>query len=143
MTENGIPQGPADPDNRPRLVFADDDPLVRSVLARQLGNAFDCVGAAADADEAIALVVAHRPDVALLDVNMPGGGASRATRELRVQCPDTAIVILSIDEEASEVIELLRSGATTYLRKGIDAQSLIAKLSTAIGAHAGRTGDWT
>jgi two-component system, NarL family, response regulator DegU len=138
--EQNVTNGNKEPaEGRPRLVLADDDPIVRSVLGRQLRRSFECVGAAADADEALALVQQHRPDVALLDVNMPGGGAARVTRELRERFPGTAIVILSIDEEPSEVIDLLRSGATTYLRKGIGADELIEKLSAAIEAHAART----
>jgi DNA-binding NarL/FixJ family response regulator len=120
---------------RPRLVLADDDSVVRSMLTVQLQNAFEVVGAAVDAEQAIAFVEAHRPDVAILDVSMPGGGAGRATREIRARSPETAIVILSADELEKHVIELMIAGATTYLRKGIDAGDLIRTLSKAIEAH--------
>lgn len=121
--------------DRPRLVVADDDTFVCSMLASQLDAWFECVGAAADADEAIALVVEHRPDVAILDVNMPGGGAMHATREIRALSPETAIVILSGDEVHGEVVELLSAGAIAYLRKGIDPHSLGHKLIASINAH--------
>jgi DNA-binding NarL/FixJ family response regulator len=123
----------------PRVVFADDDPLVLATLAAQLAHTFECVGTARDADEAITLVESNRPELVILDVDMPGGGAVRATREIHVRSPETAIVILSGDEIRQGVVELLNAGAVTYLRKGIDQQSLIAKLTVAMTAH-GRLG---
>jgi DNA-binding NarL/FixJ family response regulator len=119
----------------PRVVFADDDPLVLATLAAQLAHTFECVGTARDADEAITLVESNRPELVILDVDMPGGGAVRATREIHVRSPETAIVILSGDEIRQGVVELLNAGAVTYLRKGIDQQSLIAKLTVAMTAH--------
>jgi two-component system response regulator DegU len=119
----------------PRLVIADDSALMRSTLYSQLESAFECVGMASDADEAIALVSAHRPDVALLDVNMPGGGAMHATREISARSPDTAVVILSIDETHRNVVDLVAAGAITYLVKGIDRDTLIEKLTASINAH--------
>jgi DNA-binding NarL/FixJ family response regulator len=127
---------------RPRLVIADDDAVVRSMLMAQLQDSFDCVGQAADAEEAIAVVVALRPDVTILDVNMPAGGAARATRQIAEDSPGTAIVILSIDETWADLIELLNAGAMTYLRKGVDEQTLVHDLGAAIEAH-GRRASWT
>jgi DNA-binding NarL/FixJ family response regulator len=121
---------------RPTLVMADDDADVRGVLVEQLREAFDCVGQASDAAEAIAVVAALRPDVVVLDVNMPAGGAARATRQIRVDSPGTAVVILSIDETWEDIIELLNAGAMTYLRKGLDEQKLVLDLKAAIDAHA-------
>lgn len=120
---------------RPRLVIADDDALVREAVAEQLTDTFECVGAAADALAAVELVVAQRPDVVILDVNMPGGGAVHATREIRKQAPETAIVVLSVDEVWADLIDLLNAGAMTYLRKGIDEATLASDLAAAIEAH--------
>jgi DNA-binding NarL/FixJ family response regulator len=119
----------------PRVVFADDDPVVLATLASQLAHAFECVGTAKNADHAITLVESLRPELVILDVDMPGGGAIRATREIHFRSPETAIVILSCDEMRQGVVELLNSGAVTYLRKGIDQQSLITKLTIAMQAH--------
>jgi DNA-binding NarL/FixJ family response regulator len=105
------------------------------MLAAQLDQTFECVGAAVDAPAAVALVVAQRPDVVILDVNMPGGGAMHATREIRKQSPDTAIVVLSIDEVRGDMSELLKAGAMSYLRKGIDERTLSRKLAAAIEGH--------
>jgi two-component system, NarL family, nitrate/nitrite response regulator NarL len=134
MTLQATPEQRAAPTQLPRLVIADDDSLTRSMLVSQLDREFECVGVAADATGAIALVVAEHPDVVILDVNMPGGGAIQATREIHAASPETAIVILSIDETWSDLIELLNAGAMTYLRKGIDAHTLAHDLKASIKA---------
>ncbi|MGD0197398.1 MAG: response regulator [Solirubrobacteraceae bacterium] len=120
---------------RQRIVIADDDPFVRALLEAQLADGFECVGCAADAAEAIALVVAEHPDVVMLDMSMPGGGAMRATVEIRERAPQTAIVILSVNETVGDMIDLLNAGAMTYLRKGIDDHSLSNDLNASITAH--------
>ena len=119
----------------PRLVVADDDRFVCSMLATQLEFKFECVATAGNAGDAIALVREHRPDVAILDVVMPGGGALAATRAIRACSPETAIVILSSDELHTEVLDLLRAGASAYLRKGIAGFDLARGLSAAVAAH--------
>ena len=68
----------ADPMYHPTLLIADDDAVVRSMLSLTLERQFDIVGAARDSDQAIALAQAAQPDVALIDVQMPGGGGLRA-----------------------------------------------------------------
>jgi DNA-binding NarL/FixJ family response regulator len=135
MTPASRPHSEDPPAARPRVVVADDDEIVRTVLSAQLAEDFECVGAAADATQAIALVTALNPDVVILDVNMPGGGAIQATREIRARAPKTAIVILSIDETWSDLIDLLNAGAMTYLRKGIDEATITHDLHAAIRAH--------
>jgi CheY-like chemotaxis protein len=120
---------------RQRLVIADNDPFVREALALQLAEGFDCVGSAVDATEAVALVLAEHPDVVILDMNMPGGGAMHATAAIRERAPNTAIVILSVNETVSDMIDLLNAGAMTYLRKGIDDHSLSHDLTASITAH--------
>jgi DNA-binding NarL/FixJ family response regulator len=118
-----------------RLVIADDDPVVRSALCLQLNNSFAVVGDARDADEAIERVDALRPDVVIVDVEMPAGGGLRATREIHSRAPEVAIVALSSDESDSTVREMLQAGAMTYVRKGIDGHQLNSILCSAIEAH--------
>ena len=121
--------------HRPRVLLADDDADLRELLAMQLAKHFTVVATAADAEEAIRLAVEHRPDVAVVDMQMPGGGGLRATRELHRQAPATAVVALSGDESDALVREVIAGGATRYLRKGIPRADLALALRGAISAH--------
>jgi len=120
----------------PSLVIADDDPVVCAMLSAQLERHFRVLGVAADAAGAIRLASAHRPDLALLDVEMPGGGPD-ATREIHAQSPDTAVVILSIDTSRASVLRFLDAGAAAYLRKGIPAERLVQRLVQATHVRRG------
>ena len=118
----------------PRALLADDEPLIRRALAAQLKREFSIVALAGDADRAISLAAKHHPDVALLDVEMPGGGL-HATRLIHERSPETAIVILTSDDSRSSVLQYLDAGAVAYLRKGMAPQQLVARLLEAITAH--------
>ncbi len=122
--------------SRPSLMIADDDPVVLAMLTGLLGEWFELVGVAADADEAIALAEARQPDAAIIDLEMPKGGGLHATSEIRARSPRTAIVILSADEQRESVLRLLSAGAICYARKGAPADVLAAKVSGSIDAHA-------
>ena len=122
--------------HRPTLLIADDDAVVRAVLTAQLGGAFRIVAAADDATEAIALAAQHRPDAALIDVEMPDGGAREAVPGIARVSPATRIVILSGDESRRSVLELLDAGAVAYLRKGISGAELARTLDEALAVEA-------
>jgi DNA-binding NarL/FixJ family response regulator len=126
------------PSSRPRLMIADDDPVVRSLLSASLGNAFDVVGVASDGEEAVELARASQPDAAVIDVEMPGGGGLRAVQGIVDAAPGTAIVVLSGDESDKVVRELMRAGATAYRRKGISPELLAGSLRDSIEAHPQR-----
>src|ERR1700748_676027 len=122
-------------DAHPTLLIADDDAVVRSMLSLTLERQFDIIGAARDSDQAIALAQAAQPDVALIDVQMPGGGGLRAIQGLTDVSPQAAAVILSGDEFEPMVRELMIAGAMTYVRKGIAPADLTALLPRAIRAR--------
>ncbi|MGZ8587071.1 MAG: EAL domain-containing protein [Actinomycetota bacterium] len=109
-----------------RTLIADDDAEVRSVLIDIIERAesLELVGVAEDAQQAIELAGRQQPDVALLDVKMPGGGP-RAAREIRASSPKTAIIALSAHEDARSVQEMLAAGAYNYLTKGTSPQDLV------------------
>ena len=119
----------------PTLLIADDDAVVRSMLSLTLERQFEIVGAARDSDQAIALAQAAQPDVALIDVQMPGGGGLRAIRGIAEVSPETAAVVLSADEFEPMVRELMIAGAMTYVRKGIAPAELAEMLHRAIRAR--------
>ena len=99
--------------------------------------ALECTGIFTARDKAAAHLIAGalRPDVALVDVQMPGGGARTAVRGIAEASPETAVVVLSGDESDSLVRELMIAGAMTYVRKGIAPHELAAVLHRAIRAR--------
>jgi DNA-binding NarL/FixJ family response regulator len=123
-------------DSRPRLIIADDDPVICSMLKMSLSAGFAVVGVAADSEAAIALARVNQPDAAVIDVEMPKGGGLSAVRGILDVAPATAIVVLSSDESDTVVRELMQAGAITYLRKGLAPQALADSLTESIRAHA-------
>lgn len=119
----------------PRLVIADDDPVVQLVLGMSLGHEFDVVGVAADSEHAIELARVNQPDAALVDVVMPKGGGLRAVRGILEVAPDTAIVMLSGYKAEGIVGELIKAGAIAYRRKGAEAHVLADALTESIKVH--------
>jgi len=103
--------------------------LLRAVIAADSG--LELVGCAVDATEAIAQAELHRPDVALIDVEMPGGGGPVAAREIAVCSPDTRIIALSGHDDRDNVIDMLRAGAVGYLLKSTPLPELRAAVRRA------------
>jgi DNA-binding NarL/FixJ family response regulator len=134
-----------DPDREPpmlKLLIADDDVVLQASLSARFSSAFEIVGGALDAERAIELADLHRPDVAIIDVRMPGGGGLRATREISERSPRTAIVALSSDESEPIVLAMLEAGAVTYAHKGVSTSRLTRVLESAIAAHATLLADY-
>jgi two-component system nitrate/nitrite response regulator NarL len=125
----------SDDDGRPTLLIADDDAVVRTALSLQLASGFDVIGLATNATEAIALAEQHRPDAALIDVEMPGGGAVEAIPRIASCSPHTCMVVLSGAESRQDVLNLLKAGAVAYIRKGVTGAHLSTILTQALRAH--------
>jgi EAL domain-containing protein (putative c-di-GMP-specific phosphodiesterase class I)/ActR/RegA family two-component response regulator len=125
------PGGPVTPAGPIRVLIADDEPALRNALATLLAHedGLVLVGEAGDADQAIELAVERRPDVALVDVNMPAGGGPRAAREIIRVSPETRVIALSAFEDRPTVMEMLRAGAVGYLVKGTAGQDLLGSIA--------------
>lgn len=120
-----------------QVLVADDDPMIRMALSEVLAAEadLDVVAVAKDAEEAVALAVAHGPDVAVLDVRMPGGGGTHAAREIRLRSPRTQLLAFSAYDDSGTAEELLRLGVREYLIKGITNAEIVAAVRRA-GADA-------
>ena len=98
-----------------RVVIGEDSVLLRAGVARLLQDAgIEVVGQAADADDLLRKVRAHRPDVAVVDIRMPPGNADdglQAARTMRAELPDIGVLVLSQYAEEHYVTELLQDGA--------------------------------
>lgn len=116
-----------------RILLIDDHTLFRSgirlLLQRQ--SDFEVVDEAADGLEGIKLAKRHQPDVILLDLNMPGLSGLETLQLLVQDLPHTAVVVLTVSEEADELKAALRDGARGYLLKNIEAETLVAGIRRA------------
>jgi EAL domain-containing protein (putative c-di-GMP-specific phosphodiesterase class I) len=117
-----------------RVLIAEDEVAVRAALAELISaeEGFQLVGAAGDAEEAISVAAQVLPDVALVDVKMPGGGGQRAAREIRSTSPDTRVIALSAYDDRGTVFEMLRAGASGYLVKGVPAGEILETIRRAM-----------
>jgi len=116
-----------------RVMVCDDDPMIREALSEVLEAEPDLivVGAAADADEAIALAGELAPEVIILDVRMPGGGGPRAAREILYRAPRTRILAFSAYDDSGTVAEMTRAGVVEYLLKGTPNTEIVAAVRRA------------
>jgi DNA-binding NarL/FixJ family response regulator len=127
---------PGTPDGPPlRIVIADDQASVREGLVLLLGGlpGIEVAGAAADGEQAVALVAEHHPDAILLDLHMPVLDGIGATRRLTAEHPDVAIVVLTTYADDSSVLDALHAGARSYLTKDADRTHIAQALRAAAG----------
>jgi DNA-binding NarL/FixJ family response regulator len=119
-----------------RVVMADDHAGSRTRMREALeAGGFQVCGEGATAEEAVNLALRHKPDVALLDVHMPGNGI-QAARTISRALPQTAIVMLSQFSHDEELIDSLRAGVDGYLLKDTAPVQLSAALSAVMAGEA-------
>lgn len=124
-------QNPASGDqensNLIRVMLVDDHALVREGTRRLLETESDVevVAEAASGEEAIEAAKRLHPDIAIMDIAMPGMGGIEATRAIKDCCPETAILVLSAYDDEPYLIALLEAGAAGFLLKNVHGQELI------------------
>jgi len=113
-----------------RVLIAEDDPAMRGAISEliQLSPGLELIGVAADADSAVEMATLLHPQVALLDVRMPGGGGLKAARRIRDVAPGVRMVAFSAYADRAAVLEMLRAGVSDYVVKGSDTDVLIAAI---------------
>jgi EAL domain-containing protein (putative c-di-GMP-specific phosphodiesterase class I)/DNA-binding NarL/FixJ family response regulator len=116
--------------NRVRVLVADDDPELRESLIHLVSvePTLALVGAAANAQQAIALASQYKPEVALVDARMRGGGGARVAREARFRAPETRILALSAYDDREVVMAMLGAGVTGYISKHAAPQEIVAAI---------------
>jgi two-component system nitrate/nitrite response regulator NarL len=125
-----------------RVVIADDHQLFREGLKGMLQDAgMEVVGEAADGADAVALVAELRPEVAVLDLNMPGTSGLQALRRIARSNPDIQTVVLTVSTEDDDVVEALVAGACGYLLKDTHVDRLADGIRQAAAGHMVISGD--
>jgi DNA-binding NarL/FixJ family response regulator len=121
-----------------RVVIADDHPIVRAGLSALLQSLPDVevVGVAADGHEAVREVVTTKPDVALIDLKMPGLDGLAATRELARVAPQVAVLVLTMHDDDDSVFAAMRAGARGYLVKGVEQDDIARAIRSVAGGEA-------
>lgn len=113
-----------------RLLLCDDHALFRDGLSSLLSYQDDFIvaGQAASGEEALSLALDLRPDVVLMDIDLPGINGIEATRRLKQSLPDVIVVMLTVYDDQERLFESIRAGAQGYLVKNIRSFELLEQL---------------
>ena len=120
-----------------RVAVIDDHTIVRNGLTQLIQSDPELVviGTAPDGEAGVVLCVEHRPDVALMDLSMPGIGGIEATRRIATEAPDVQVVVLTSFMDREQIVDALASGAIGYLVKDAEPEELLR------GIHAAARGE--
>lgn len=128
MTQNNIGDGEGESQTQIiRVLLADDHALVREGTRRLLEAEGDVevVAEAASGEEAVREAQRLHPDIAIMDIAMPGMGGIEATRNIKAHCPETAVLVLSAYDDEPYLLALLEVGAAGFLLKNVHGQELV------------------
>lgn len=120
-------------DTPQRLLIIDDHPLFRKGVSQLVKPEpeFDVVGEASSGEEGLELVQTLHPDMILLDLNMRGMDGVEVLKVIKSWGSDARVVMLTVSDEASDLVAALRAGADGYLLKETEPEALLAKLKEA------------
>jgi DNA-binding NarL/FixJ family response regulator len=110
---------------RPRVVIVEDHALTRAGLRTSLSTEFDIAGEAADGVTGYDLIVKERPDVAVIDIGLPGEDGIALTQRVREASPLTHVVIVTMIDLETQVVAALAAGADAYCLKSSEPQRIV------------------
>ncbi|HZD56054.1 MAG TPA: response regulator transcription factor [Anaerolineales bacterium] len=121
-----------------RVFLADDHDLFREGLAGIIASQADMevVGEASDGLEAIVKALELRPDLILMDIQMPGCDGLEATKQIKKELPETTIVVLTVRDEDEKLFQAIKNGAQGYLLKTIRSREMLGMLRGAMQGEA-------
>ena len=123
--------------SRIRVLIADDRPIFRAGVQGMLRDfpEIDIVGEAMTGRQAVERSRRLKPDVILMDLNMPEMGGIAATRAIKEENPDRVVLALTVSEAEEDIVEMVAAGASGYVLKDVDPASLARSIQE---AHAGQ-----
>ena len=125
------------------VAVVEDNPGLRRSLSRVIGHAVGlrCVGMYAEGHAALVELPALKPDVVLMDINMPGMNGIECTKRLKLVLPETQVIMVTVYEDAENVFRALQAGACGYLLKRSSSEEIIAAISEVRGGGAPMTSE--
>jgi DNA-binding NarL/FixJ family response regulator len=116
-----------------RLVIAEDETVVRSMLARllEMEDDIEVVGAAPDGETALSVVRHQKPDALLTDIQMPNRDGISLTQEVKREMPGVAVVILTVFRDDARIFDAIKAGALGYVLKDSPPEEIVAALRAA------------
>ncbi|WP_396426934.1 response regulator transcription factor [Amycolatopsis sp. EV170708-02-1] len=129
------------PPPRLRVLVADDNPVIGDALRALLDSEPDIevVAVALNAAEAVALAELLAPEVAVLDVRIPGGGGAWMAREIRRRVPRTRLMAFSAHSDTRSIAQMASAGVTEYLVKGSPNTEIVAAIRRVCASRANGT----
>jgi DNA-binding NarL/FixJ family response regulator len=120
-----------------RVLIADDHPVVRRGMNALLSSleGVEVVAEADNGEDAVREAQLHRPDVVVMDVQMPGVNGIEATRRLALAVPDTAVLMVTMFEDDETLLAAMRVGARGYLLKGASQESILTALRSVVAGQ--------
>lgn len=124
--------------NKITIMLADDHPLLRQALRNILEKQsdFEIVAEVDDGEQAVRLATELAPQVVIMDISMPRLSGLDAMRQIKVKCPDTAILVLTVHDDSEHILAILEAGAAGYLTKSVFGHEVIQAVR---GVAAGET----
>jgi DNA-binding NarL/FixJ family response regulator len=118
------------------VFLVDDHALFRAGVRAEIGGLVDVIGEAGTVDDAVAGILAARPDVVVVDVHLPNGGGRAIIGRVLADWPDAVFLALSVSDAAEDVVAVIRAGARGYVTKTIDAEQLADAIRRVHGGDA-------
>jgi DNA-binding NarL/FixJ family response regulator len=114
--------------------IVEDNDQLRGTLARVIGRAegFQCLGQYANAEDALKGIPAERPNVVLMDINLPGMNGVECVRQLKPLVPETLVIMLTAYEDTENIFNSLAAGAAGYLLKRTKSAELLESIGDAM-----------
>ncbi|HVA23186.1 MAG TPA: response regulator transcription factor [Chloroflexota bacterium] len=118
------------------VLIADDHAVYRMGLRDLLEPEFKVISEATEGAEAVMKAQQHKPDVVVMDINMPGLDGISAAKQIRQSCPDTGVVVITAYDDDRRIFEAIQAGAAGYVLKDDDPQTMIQAIDSAAQGKA-------